>query len=126
METKSPPSRRPLSDSPWFWAYLFGTCALIALALAAPKFSRRQVQIEREFQGRERAAQNLNGQAPSVPMSTVGDTQVTLRPLFIGVGALTAIAWAVFWWTRYRTPVTMERGDDSAPRNTSLPGGAAR
>lgn len=125
METNDPSTRRPLSDSPWFWAYLFGTCALIALALAAPKFSRRQVQIERESQGRERAAQRLNGQTPTVPMSTVGDTQVTLRPLFIGVGGLTVLAWAVFWWTRYRTPVTMNRSGDSTPRDSSLPGGAA-
>lgn len=93
---------RPISDSPWFWAYLFGTFALIALALAAPKFSRRQVQIEREAQGRQRAAQNLNGQEPSVEMSDVGQTQVTLQPLFVGMAGLTILSWVVFWWTRRR------------------------
>ena len=93
---------RPVTDSPWFWAYLFGTFALIALALAAPKFGRRQVQIEREAQGRMRAAQNLNGQEPTVEMSTEGDTQITLQPLFVALAVLTTVAWAVFWWTRRR------------------------
>ena len=93
---------RPITDSPWFWAYLFGTCALIALALAAPKFSRRQVQIEREYQGRVRAAQNLNGQEPTVAMSTEGDTQITLQPLFAALAVLTIVAWLAFWWTRRR------------------------
>ena len=93
------PSTRPITDSPWFWAYLFGTAALVALALASHKFSLRQTQIEREYQGRQRAAQNLNGQAPSVEMSATGRTLITLRPLFIALAAITMIAWFVFWRT---------------------------
>ena len=94
---------RPITDSPWFWAYLFGTAALIALALAGPKFGSRQAQIEREFQGRQRAAQNLNGQQPDVEMSSVGRTLITLRPLFIGMAAITTVAWIVFWRSRHLT-----------------------
>jgi hypothetical protein len=97
-------SPRPVTDSPWFWAYLFGTAALIALALAGPKFGPRQAQIEREYQGRTRAAQNLNGIEPSLQMSTAERTLVTLRPLFLGLAALTSVAWIVFWWTRRRLP----------------------
>ncbi len=93
---------RPISDSPWFWAYLFGTAALIALALAGPKFGPRQAQIEREYQGRTRAAQNLNGVEPNLEMSTAERTLITLRPLFLGLAALTSVAWIVFWWTRRR------------------------
>jgi hypothetical protein len=93
---------RPLADSPWFWAYLFGTAALIALALAGPKFGPRQAQIEREYQGRTRAAQNLNGAEPNLPMSSSASTIVTLRPLFLGLAAVTTVAWIVFWWTRRR------------------------
>jgi len=90
---------RPVTDSPWFWAYLFGTAALIALALAGPKFGPRQAQIEREFQGRQRAAQNLNGQAPSVEMSSASRTLINLRPLFLALAAITVVAWIVFWRT---------------------------
>jgi hypothetical protein len=90
---------RPITDSPWFWAYLFATAALIALALMGPKYSARQAQIEREFQGRQRAAQSLHGQEPSVQLSSSERTLITLQPLFIGLAATTVIAWIVFWRT---------------------------
>jgi hypothetical protein len=90
-------SHRSITDSVWFWAYLFGTAALVALALVGPKYSQRQAQIEREFQGRQRAAQILNGQEPSVEMSSIGRTLITLRPLFLGLAAVTVAAWVIFW-----------------------------
>jgi hypothetical protein len=93
----SPNSQRPITDSPWFWAYLFGTAALVALALAGGKYGPRQAQIEREFQGRQRAAQNIHGQEPDVALSTAQRTLVTLRPLFIALAVITAGAWLVFW-----------------------------
>jgi hypothetical protein len=93
---------RPLADSPWFWAYLFGTAALVALALAGPKYGPRQAQIEREYQGRTRAAQNLNGVEPNLEMSTAERTLITLRPLFIALAVITSLSWVVFWWTRKR------------------------
>ena len=92
-------SARPaITDSPWFWAYLFGVAALVALALAGPKFGPRQAQIEREYQGRTRAAQNLNGVEPDLEMSTAERTLVTLRPLFVILAAVTMVGWGIFWW----------------------------
>ena len=88
---------RRITDSPWFWAYLFGTAALIALALAGGKYGPRQAQIEREFQGRQRSAQNLQGQEPDVTLSTAQRTLVTLRPLFIALAVITTGAWLIFW-----------------------------
>jgi hypothetical protein len=110
---------RPITDSPWFWVYLFGTAALIALALASPKFGPRQAQIEREYQGRTRAAQNLNGENPDLAMSTAQRTLVTLRPLFIGLAVITAVGWAVFWWTRQRAiqPQTSATAFPARPLN---------
>ena len=96
-------ANRPLTDSPWFWAYLFGTAALVALAIVNPKFNVRQAQIEREYQGRLRAAQNLTGQEPNVGMSDAGQTIIGLRPLFIGLAGVTVIAWIVFWRSRHST-----------------------
>jgi hypothetical protein len=90
----------PLADSPWFWAYLFGTAALVALALAGPKYGPRQAQIEREYQGRTRAAQNLNGVEPDLEMSTAERTLITLRPLFIALAVITSLSWIVLWWKR--------------------------
>lgn len=94
-----PPARVPITDSPWFWAYLFGTAALIALALLSPKYGPRQAQLEREFQGRQRAAQSRNGQQPSIALSSAERTIVTLRPLFFGLAGITLVAWIVFWRT---------------------------
>lgn len=91
------PPPRPITDSPWFWAYLFSTAALIALALIGPKFGRRQAHIEREFQGRQRAAENLSGREPTVGLSSTGQTLITLQPLFFGLAAITIVAWLVFW-----------------------------
>jgi hypothetical protein len=88
---------RPITDSPWFWAYLFATAALIALALIGPKYAARQAQIEREFQGRQRAAESAQGREPSGYLSSAEQTLITLRPLFLGMAAVTITAWIVFW-----------------------------
>jgi hypothetical protein len=101
------PGARQITDSPWFWGYLFGTAALVALALAGGKYGPRQAQIEREFQGRQRAAQNVSGQEPDVALSTAQRTLVTLRPLFIALAAITAGAWLIFWRQhRHRRPAS--------------------
>jgi hypothetical protein len=95
---------KPIADSPWFWAYLFTTFGLIALAIISPKFAARQTQIEREYQGRQRATQNVRGASPSGPMSGGGQTVITLRPLFFALAGITTIAWIVFWRTRQNAP----------------------
>lgn len=95
---------RSFSDSPWFWAYLFATAALVALALIGPKFAARQAQIEREFQGRQRAAQSIQGQEPTGNLSTAERTLITLQPLFLGLAAITTIAWIIFWRNQRLSP----------------------
>jgi hypothetical protein len=96
-----------MTDSPWFWGYLFTTAALIALALIGPKFAARQAQIEREFQGRQRVAQSVQGQEPSGKLSTAERTLVSLRPLFFGLAAISTVAWIVFYRTRTFTQVPL-------------------
>jgi len=79
---------------------LFGAAALVALTLIGPKYSRRQAHIEREFQGRQRAAQVKSGQEPTIELSSAEKTLITLRPLLISLAAITMLAWFVFWRTR--------------------------
>ena len=50
------PESRRLTDSPWFWGMLFSLTALVGIGLIAPKFDRRQRQIEGRFLGRQQAA----------------------------------------------------------------------
>ncbi len=89
-----------LTDSPWFWAYVFGAAALVALFAANFKFGPRQAQIEREYQARTRAAQQLNGVEPSLELSTPQNTRITLGPLWIVLAIITVIGWFLFWQSR--------------------------
>ena len=91
----------------------------MAIALAGPKFVERQAQIEREFQGRQRAAQNLAGQEPTVPMSTAGQTLITLRPRLLGMAALTMLAWVCFWRYGLRSAAAATPGSAGSPAETS-------
>ncbi|NDC63658.1 MAG: hypothetical protein EBZ59_06655 [Planctomycetia bacterium] len=61
------PEPRRLTDSPWFWGLLFSLTALAGLGLIAPKFDRRQRQIEGRFLGRQQAAIERARRAEGLP-----------------------------------------------------------
>jgi hypothetical protein len=109
--------RPPLSDSPWFWVYLFTTFALIVLMVMAPRVRERQAQIERKAQGRERAMERAAGQTPQTRLSTPENTVIPLTPLIVVLGAVWIASWFMllrrFW--RARTP----RSAVSAPGEIS-------
>lgn len=100
------PSRKPITESPWYWFYLFATTGLIFLVVMSPKFASRQAQVERQNQGRNRAIQQQIGQTPTTEMSTSDKTLVTLRPLFWILGGVLVVAWALLWWSHFRQPRT--------------------
>ena len=96
-----------LTDSPWFWAYIFSTAALIALALAAPKYSSRQTQLERRFLARQEGGQTIKGDdGQSIAPPTRDNLIMRLGPLFVICGLLLLVAWSRFWWTRVMSPPT--------------------
>ena len=45
----SAPDQPRLTDSPWFWAYLFSTMGVILLFLMDAKYQHRQTHIEDEY-----------------------------------------------------------------------------
>lgn len=91
-----------LTDSPWFWGYIFSTAALIALALAAPKYYSRQTQLERRFLARQEGGQTIKGDdGQSITPPTKNNLILRLGPLFLICGALLMVAWSRFWWTRF-------------------------
>ncbi len=64
-----------LTDSPWFWGLLFSAMALVSLALVAPKYDRRQGQIEGRYLGRSQlAAERARRAAGLEPTSLADDT----------------------------------------------------
>jgi hypothetical protein len=63
-----------LTDSPWFWGVLFSLMALVGLALIAPKFAKRQGQLERRFRGREQSALERQRRLAGLPETDLADT----------------------------------------------------
>lgn len=109
-------SHPPLTDSPWFWGYVFATAALIALALAAPKYSSRQTQLERRFLARQEGGQTIKGNdGKSIEPPTKDNLILRLGPLFIICGSLLVVAWSRFWWTHFvrRRQVDQARPDEA-------------
>jgi hypothetical protein len=100
-------SRPPLSDSPWFWVYLFTTFALVVLLVMRPHVQERQAQIERKEQGRQRALERAAGQSPQTPLSTPESTRLTLTPL-VAILGLVWVAAAIMVVRHYlrRAPVS--------------------
>ena len=41
--------RSPITDSPWFWVYIFSAAAAVALFVMGGKYSHRQGHIEDEY-----------------------------------------------------------------------------
>ncbi len=90
-----PSHLRPLTDSPWFWAHVFAAAALAAVLLRGSHVHQRQVQIERNGQGRQRALLQNPADQAKVTLSTDRHTLITLQPLtifllfvFIGSGVM--------------------------------------
>ena len=104
MNAKAPEddeAAEKLTDSPWFWGYIFATAALIGLALAAPKYSSRQAQLERQFLARQEGGQAVKGAGgESIPPAHEKNLILSLVPLFLICGTLLVIAWSRFWLTR--------------------------
>lgn len=96
--------RPPLTDSPWYWLYLFATAGLVALVLMGPKYALRQAQLERNYQGQQRANQHRVGIAPDTPLSSRDETYIQLWPLYLVLFGLLGAAWIGLWWRRFQRP----------------------
>lgn len=102
MGSSTTTPRARITDSPWFWVYLYSTFGLVLLALFQPKFKSRQAAVERQYQGRQRAIEVQLGQEPTTEVSTSDNTIITLRPLFVVLGVVLVFAWTYLWWTHFR------------------------
>lgn len=111
--------KSPVTDSPWFWACIFGTAALAALALAQPKFGKRQTQIEQQFQGRQFAQSGPPGGESSTAYSAPGQTIVGLSPIVWGVAVIVAAAWGLFW-RQLRNRARLERAPQYSAANSAM------
>jgi hypothetical protein len=97
-------ARSPITDSPWFWALTFSLMGLLALAAMSGKYGRRQANIERSYQARERVAEKLmaenNPEAAARidnpdarrPYATPGDDLIPIWPLAVLLGLISMVA----------------------------------
>lgn len=66
--------RYRLTDSPWFWGLMFSVMALVGIGLIAPKFDKRQRQVEGRFLGRQQSAIERERRAAGRPPVDLADT----------------------------------------------------
>lgn len=98
LESSKPPR---ITDSPWYWLYLYCTFGLIALVVAGPKIAQLQLQSEQNYQGRQRANQQAAGQEITIPLATLEDRRVKLTPLFLILAALLCLGWVSLWYRHF-------------------------
>lgn len=103
MSEHSTPQQEPITDSPWFWLYLFATVALILLIVFQSKLDIRQANIERQHQARQIANQSdgNNSEAP-VAVSSPGNTLIGWNYLAAVLAVLVAVGWIRLWYVRFR------------------------
>ena len=96
------PSRRTsITESPWYWVYLFSTAVLIAIVLLGPKIIERQTIDERNYQARQRTYQQASGEQPDIPLSTIDNQLITLQPLIITFAVVLAFSWIILWYKHF-------------------------
>jgi hypothetical protein len=66
--------RYRLTDSPWFWGLMFSVMALVGIGLIAPKFDKRQRQVEGRFLGRQQSAIERERRAAGLPPVDLAET----------------------------------------------------
>lgn len=103
MSESSTPQQEPITDSPWFWLYLFATVALILLIVFQGKLNIRQANIERQHQARQIANQpdEVASETPVV-VSSPGNTLIGWNYLVAVLGLLVAVGWIRLWYVRFR------------------------
>ena len=88
------PERKRLTESIWFWIYLFSTAGLISLVILQGKFDTRQDLEEINFRARMQTYEDST--ANSLAAKTPSNEQiVTLTPLYILFGLIFAVSWIV-------------------------------
>ena len=93
--------KKSITESPWYWVYLFSTAVLIAIVLLGPKIIERQTIDERNYQARQRTYRQASGEQPDIPLSTNDNQLITLQPLIITFAIVLAVSWIILWYKHF-------------------------
>ena len=94
------PPQKKLTESAWFWVYLFSTAGLIGLVIMQGKFDTRQDLEEINFQARMHTYTGGTDTSEAQQDPAESEQIVTLTPLYIVFGLIFAISWAMIWKQR--------------------------
>ncbi|REJ67490.1 MAG: hypothetical protein DWQ31_11175 [Planctomycetota bacterium] len=109
-------------ESALVYALLFTAFAMFVLAMMAPRYERRQTEIENEFRGIQEMQRRAGGaEASPVPRepNRAGDRgapQISLRPLWLLLGLIMVVTWAALVWRRARR--TMRAREEAGTGST--------
>lgn len=108
----SPPDKLPpLTDSAWYWVFIFSGVALLGIIAAGPKYVRRQARAEQRYANRVQTWQHQQQATENVADSTELETgrlmesqppRASLIPLAAAVAAVMAVAAGGLMVTRRR------------------------
>ena len=91
-------SKQPrLSDSPWFWIYLFGVAALVAMFLIGQKADQVQAQRDGNFTRRQLSLERQAGLQVELVDDAEETRYVDFGIFYLLIGSVTAFAWAMHW-----------------------------
>jgi hypothetical protein len=107
--------KSPLTDSPWFWVLLFSLMGLGALAAISGKYGQRQSRLERQYQARERIAEDTVGDPALREYSSPAGTLIPLWPLAVVLGGVAMTAGVMLMRER------RGRGRPGSPQSESAP-----
>jgi hypothetical protein len=112
----NPPTRPKLTESIWFWGYLFSTAALIILFVMQSKISSRQFDEQRNFQARQQTYENATRPANPINVTEKTANTITTTPLFIVMGVMFAVSWIMLCRQRFfkRTKIAIEATSSTA------------
>ena len=110
---QGPPSPQgilpPLTDSPWFWAMLFGAVGVLLLVAMLPRYGKRQHRLEMQYHARQEIARRQvegtvaarePGEEGAAPPPVAGDLIIPLGPLLALFTGLFAISATFLWRSR--------------------------
>ena len=95
------PTRPKLTESIWFWGYLFSTAALITLFVMQSKISSRQNDEQRNFQARQQTYENVTRPDNPTNVTQKPAHTVTTTPLFVVIGITFSISWIMLCRQRF-------------------------
>ncbi len=106
--------RPSITESPWFWAYVFATGGVVALLLGTSKYEDRQEQIERQYLARQRAGQVVARQDQPLERPDGGGKIIPIWPLALLMTLILCVAWMVFWYQRRHLRGSIAQGSTGA------------